>query len=426
LREHCAFEHPLQPFSPRAFGEAGDDSSNPRYFSYRGEWRIDAQDAAPTAPPPFVRAPLPERTDASGGMLGAMRDDMRDDVLEASPTRDALQAFFANPAKRWLKTRLGLRLPERDAALEEREPLGDDALQRHLMVRALLRDDGALAQDDDDAHARNELQRDLRARGVLAPGRDGERVLEDALPLTRALRRAVRETVAHANTGVDASAAMPIEFAFHDVWRDADGAFLRAQSEAGKLDGKRRLRAWLDHLLLASVHGTHARTVLIGEGEARSSSKRETNGDERPVDIVVFGGLNNDDACARLRRLLALQHEGMQTPLPFAPKAAWVYIEALRNRSDTRIAWREARDAFASEFGGEARDPYFALAFRPESLFDAYDSPRARRFREIASELFGDMPESNANGSRTPDAASGDAKAAKPARARKKPSEPAA
>jgi exodeoxyribonuclease V gamma subunit len=419
LREHCTLEHPLQPFSRRAFGDGGSETSSsgladePRRFSYRDEWRIDTQNGAPVASPPFLSDNLPPRNAANA------------DAPEDAPTRDALQAFFSNPARAWLSARLGLRLPRSETALEEREPLGDDALQRYRTIMALLRDDAARAQDNiDDPHARNELQRDLRARGILAPGRDGEHALEDALPLTQALVRATRELRVGANADEEISASTPVDFAFRDVWRDTDGACVRLQPEAGKLDGKRRLRAWLDHLLLASIHGANARTVLIGEGEAKASSKRETANAAPPVESVAFENVGVDDARARLRGVMALWREGQARPLPFAPKAAWAYVDTLRKKNgDARAAWREAGKVFDSDRGGDAHDPYFALAFRANGLFDAYDSPQARRFREIAVEIFGASPESKASNTKP---AAGIATPTTSTRKRRPPSEPAA
>jgi exodeoxyribonuclease V gamma subunit len=444
LREYVVLEHPLQPFSPRAFGCA-DGSDDPRAFSYREEWRMRASTAgALTPPPPFVREALPAHGD----------HDDADGALP--PTRDALKAFFANPAKAWLNARLGLRWPAQVATIDDREPLGGDGLQRHVAIDALLHsptiaqaseerhenridarsgtDAETMAYDNlDDASMRAELAQALRAAGALAPGRDGEVLLDDALPLARALRRRAAqerdEAASMALTRDSVSARAPVEFAFHDVLRDAAGGALRLVLEAGKLDGRRRLRAGLDHLLLATMHGASARTVLIGEGEkTRSASKKNTEEGEPSLAVVVFGDCDTDTAHTHLHRLLALREEGRHGPLPFAPKAAWAYVEALEKKpGDTSAAWNKASETFDSEFGGESGDPHLALAFRPDGLFDAFDSPRARRFRELAVAVFEALPmRSIAVPTAHTRAAATDRAAKATTRTRRKPAEPAA
>lgn len=452
LRDRIVLEHPLQPFSRRAFGTVADggesDAGDARYFSYRDEWRMDEAHAeALTLPQPFLRAPLP--------MSIAVANNAADDALP--PTRDALQAFFANPAKVWLKDRLGLRLAARENATDDREPLGADGLQRHetlaTLVRTLLpsREDpnSDKATDDDTPEGREDLAQHLRASAALPPGRDGDLLIDDALPLAHALRRAARtEAETALSTAREiVAASTPIEFAFHDVLRVAAGDVLRDDAghalrlviETGKLDGKRRLRAGIDHLLLASVCCADARTVLIGEGakakpSSNKSSKKTDADSEPPVDILIFGGIDADVANARLQTLLALWREGRDAPLPFAPKAAWTYVETLREKNDIRAAWLAAESTFApsfGDFGGESGDPHLALAFRPDGLFDAFDSPRAVRFRAIASAVFDALPQpivpaEERTVNMETDTKTGTQAAPTSPRSRRKPAEPAA
>jgi exodeoxyribonuclease V gamma subunit len=436
LAAHVRFEHPLQPFSPRAFGHH-DGAEDPRTFSYRSEWRMDLPPTASlAAPPPFVAGPLPKRDAAD---VIASNED------ENTPTRDSLQMFFANPAKAWLDTRLGLRFRRDDAGFDEREPMGENDLQQYQMIETLLAIEPASSPQLDGeetplhtAATQNELLQILRARAALAPGRDGERLLEDALPVSQALRRAAQDALSAAKMDRRESVAsqVPVAFAFDDVLRDAEGHPLRLIVEAGKLNGKRRLRAALDHLLLASQHGATARTVLIGQGKSKTSSKKAEG--EIPIDLLVYGALDTESANARIVRLLALWREGRDEPLPFMPKAAWTYVDTLaQKKGDTDAAWRAADKDYGSEFGGEASDAYVALAFRPNGLFDTFDSPRATRFRALALAIFDDIlpsPLLHSGGDRASTGASGNTKTSgsdtnaskterateKPARSRKK------
>ncbi len=375
VRERLCVQHPLQPFSPRAFGAGDDGGVEPRRFSYRKEWAMPAAAAVQANEQPFVSAPL------------AM-----DAVEFEPPDRNALQAFFANPAKAWLQDRLGLRLVTREETLDDREPQGRDALRRYDVIKALTAKDAQYSDDKKTGdQADDDLVRRMRARAELPPGRDGDALIDDTRPLARGLLAEARAVLTASTPREVAEATAPVAFRFDDMHRDADGHPLRLIVEAGKLNGKRRLRAGLDHLLLASVHGAAARTMLIGEGEAKGAKKKTD--DAPPIAIQTFAGIDQDTAHARLTVLLALWRRGQTEPLPFAPKAGWAYVEKLRAKQPPNhtAAWAAAHDAFAPDFGdygGESADAWLALAFRPQGLFDAVDSARARDFGAVARAIF--------------------------------------
>lgn len=374
VRDKLCVQHPLQPFSPRAFGAGDDGGVEPRRFSYRKEWAMPAASAVQVNEPPFVTAPLTTDTAAF-----------------EPPDRDALQAFFANPAKAWLKDRLGLRLTTREEALDDREPQGSDKLRRYAVIAALTADDPPPRTDENDG----DVIRRMRARAELPPGRDGEALIEDTRPLARGLLAEARAVLTASTPREVSEATVPVAFRFDDVHRDADGHPLRLILEAGKLNGKRRLRAGIDHLLLASVHGADARTVLVGEGEAKAGRKKagDATEDAPPIAIHTFAGIDRDAALARLNALLALWRRGQSEPLPFAPKAGWAYVEKFHAKqpADHAAAWAAAQQAFAptfGEYGGESADAWLAIAFRPQGLFDAVDSVRARDFGAVARAIF--------------------------------------
>lgn len=396
VRERLCVQHPLQPFSPRAFGAGDAGDVEPRRFSYRREWAMPLPAAVPRAETPFVGASL---------ALDA-------DTLSV-PDRDVLQRFFANPAKAWLQQRLSLSLKERKDTREDHEPQGQSALRRQRLLQMLATGDDIVDADDLNMGDESDstLARHLRARGELPPSRDGVQLIEDVRPLAEALRTYARQGVAATALSVPeivealgSDADVPVAFRFDDVQRDADGHPLRVVLEAGKLDGKRRLRAGLDHLLLASVHGAQARTLLLGEGEkSKGGKKGKTLSSEQiarieaGVDLLIYTGIDHGAARLRLQTLLSLWRDGQSEPLPFAPKASWAYVESLK--SDSAAAQHKAWDAAHKRFDprrfqpsnpvpGEADDPWFALAFRPDGLFDGVESLRARRFREIATLVF--------------------------------------
>jgi exodeoxyribonuclease V gamma subunit len=346
-RERLCIEHPLQPFSPRAFG-----ADDPRRFSYRGEWKLPTTATGLVAEPAFASTPLPRVDDAT-----------------ETPDRDALQAFFANPAKHWLRERLGLRLPADDAGDVDREPQGENGLLRYAAIAGLLDDD---APDEDDPQA---SVRHLRARGVLAPGRDGDvlaHAAHDAAQRLRSARAAVTGDRVPTIVADDGSDACGIAFRFDDV---RDGT--RVVLAASKPDGKRRLRARIDHLLLASVLGEAARTHLIGYDTKAGTVE------------IVYAGFDRDVARAALDTLLALWREGQAMPLPFAPKSAYAYAAAWHAKPDAAAAWKAAWAAYAPhQYDGEREDRWLRLAFRPHGLLGAFDDAIGRRFRTIATQVF--------------------------------------
>lgn len=352
VRDALCVEHPLQPFSPRAFGAGDEGGIEPRRFSYRREWRADALAARDLQPmPAFV--------------LGAMPADTDDDEV---PDRVALQRFFANPARAWLRDRLGLRLPDAGRAAPDREPLGHDSLLRYQVLEALLADEAAIDAGLDDAPRR------LRARGLLPTGRDGEQLAMDAVVDAQTLRAARAAIVGDAVPSVaQGDAGLGLDFRFDDV---CDGR--RVLASAGRLDGKRRLRAGIDHLLLASALGEAATTRLLA-----------IDGRKNAIIEAVWSGVTREQAQARLGVLLDLWREGRLSPLPFTPKAAYAYAEAFAAKGDVGAAWRKAHEAFAPhQFDGEREDPWLRLAFRPEGLLDAIDGRFGARFREIAVRVF--------------------------------------
>jgi exonuclease V gamma subunit len=94
-----------------------------------------------------------------------------------------------------------------------------------------------------------------------------------------------------------------------------------------------------------------------------------------------------------LDALLALWRRGQSEPLPFAPKAGWTYVEKFRAKQPPShtTAWAAAQDEFAPSYGdyrGKSADAWLALAFRPQGLFDAVDSARARDFGAVARAIF--------------------------------------
>ncbi|HHW4679494.1 MAG TPA: exodeoxyribonuclease V subunit gamma, partial [Xylella sp.] len=144
--------HPLQPFSPMAFGAAGD----PRQFSYHPLWHAAAASIGGS------RQPLEPW---SHRRLSALPDP------EPALSLDMLRCFFSAPAEQFLQQRLGLRLPEPLQMAEECEPLwlSSHGLERHRLDALIF----AYLLDGTESS----LYPRLRARALLPSGPLGERQL---------------------------------------------------------------------------------------------------------------------------------------------------------------------------------------------------------------------------------------------------------
>lgn len=346
-RERLVVTHPLQPFSPQAFG-LGDA----RRFSYRASWRQPSAHRALRPPAPFAASPLPPLPAAEGARVLSLQE---------------LQGFLRNPARAFLRGRLDLALPYRDDGRDaDREPQGEDKLQRYKLVSTLV------AEPLDDAA--------LRARGLLAPGHEGEAAAAAARQCAELLRADVAEWLDGAPAErIEQAVALPdaiLDLRLADVH---DGR--RAVALAGSLKGKHWLRALLEHLALAAMLGERGGTRLLWLETTREGELDPCHKD--------FPRLSRDEAVARLADLVALSAEGLRRPLPFAPDAAWAYHACMEEKGDAAAAWKAALDAFLDRNGhGDGHDPWFRLAFRPEGMLVRRDDALGREFAALARRVF--------------------------------------
>jgi exodeoxyribonuclease V gamma subunit len=349
-RARLVLAHPLQPFSPQAFGALAADETQSRRFSYRVQWRQPSRARAPQAAEPFVAAPL------------AWPAGDADDILSLS----ALQSFLRNPARGFLRGRLDLSLPWREDARDgDREPQGDNALLRHALVSRLVqgaRDDAA-----------------LRARGLLPPGHEGSSLAADARGRAALLRAAVDAWRGDAPaTRLERAISLPGLVLDARVGDVHDGR--RAIALAAGMKGKHRLRALLEHLALAAMLGEQAGTRMFWLGSARDGTLE--------LQCADLPRLPVDAATAWLADLAALRREGHARPLPFAPDAGFAYVEALAAK-DEDAAWKAAADVFDDRNGfGDGHDAWYRLAFRPQGMLAARDHAFARDFIALARRVF--------------------------------------
>lgn len=348
--KQLVLRHPLQPFSPAAFG----DDADARRFSYRGHWHPAAGRLAGArarqAPWMAAGAELP---------------------VAAPPDTDVplatLRRFLLDPAGQFLRQRLQLRLPERDDAGEDIEPLQAPArgLARSQLQRAVF--ERLLAGVDADA-----MYAPLRARGMLPSGPPGRRAL-DAI---------ITEVAPYADAfgdwgGGEAADSLPLEAVIDgvrvhgriaDVW--APGI---ARLRFGAPNGPSAIRNGLDWLL-ARAAGLELPFVEFHQiADAGIGPHRRE-------------AITRAAAVEALRGLLALRGDGLRRPLPFAPYSGWELFAAGDAASGiTRAAarWRGGGNGGWAEGDSEA----LVLAMRGRDPFD--DLASMREFARIAGQVFG-------------------------------------
>jgi exodeoxyribonuclease V gamma subunit len=249
-----------------------------------------------------------------------------------------LVEFFRNPSRFLLENRMSIDLPRPDDLLDDDEPLLPQYDQRSALAARLLPD--ALA-----GVSASELTALARA-GIEYPcGTLGERQLEAELALLQDYATRVRTDTADPVLP-PCRIEVPIEID-DAVWHvRADIADLRASGLVRhRYDDTRmsdRITGWLHHLLLCA-----------GAPEA---VERVTRWHSRDGSYKLGAVTDPGDALAALLRLYAL---GLQRPLHFFPRSAWIY--ATENDLD------KARDIWqVTSFRpyAEGADTAHALALR--------------------------------------------------------------
>jgi exodeoxyribonuclease V gamma subunit len=366
LREHLARaafadqDDPLRALAAR-IEQVAPGPDDPRHFgadarfvpSHAGDW---------LAPAPARAAPVP-----------------LDPALPA--TWRAFADLFTDPVRtqlRWRDVDLGVD----DPPVADREPFELDGLAawvvRDRALKALQRDPGA---------APGPLREQLQGAALLPAGRAGARAFA-------AVWDQARGTHAAWQGARDARTPAAVEFALQPVPDDPAALAVRIADaddrgvlrlSAGRLDGKRRIAAWLDLLALAQRRGSGVglSAVLVG------------------LDGTLCLHAPDDPGPA-LAELVAIWRQARSRPLPMYRRASATFAEARvagRDR-DTALAraaavWQggdefarqradaprpECRDPAAAElarcFGRWCDDPFEALALAVhEPVLRAAQSP---------------------------------------------------
>ncbi|GGK71647.1 exodeoxyribonuclease V subunit gamma [Ornithinimicrobium pekingense] len=336
--ERVLTRHPLQPFDRRNLGAplTDDDALLPGGMPFSFDPSAlagalaQARERAEPVPIAAHRLPAPAAEEL------ALEDLLR---------------FFDNPARAFLRSRLGMLLPEVPELRGEGIPIELDGLQKWDIGERMLQ--AVLAGQDPVQTVDAE-----RWRGSLPPDELGratmEQVTQDVQRLCEAVWRAVRTGTwgqGLPRDSVDVDIALPGgRHLVGTVPGLVDGHALTATYSTVR--AKQRLRAWVVSLVLAAAgHGGTSR--LVG----RYSWGK---GDKSPV-LVTSGPHDPARAVELLDALVRLRDRGVceVLPLPVATAATWAETFA-RTGKETLADNLAAKEWVTSDAGfvpGEQDDP---------------------------------------------------------------------
>jgi exodeoxyribonuclease V gamma subunit len=294
VRDHLVIHHPLQPFDARNFTAGALGTDGPFSFdrhSLRGAERaVSARD---------VRGPL---------LAGRLDPAPRGDVALSD-----LVYFFEQPAKAFLRQRLGVTVAYDEDALDDALHVEFSSLEQWSLGDRLLK--AQLRGMTVEACRQAEWR-----RGALPPRGLGQLQLDAILGNVAPLVAASAELRTTPGTTADVLVDLDGRRVSGTVGTIHGHVLLRV--EYSRLGAKHRLRAWVQLLALsATFPGTSWTAVTIGRGSR--GALRSTLG---PVDAA--------DARRHLADLVDLRDRGLRQPLPMAVKTSEAYADK-RNRGQS-------------------------------------------------------------------------------------------
>jgi len=334
IADHLLTRHRLQAFST-AYFQGG------KLFSYSWENFMASQVIAPERQPPgiFVPRPLPCPEPEWRRLSG-----------------QTLAGFFCNPAKFLAEKRLGLRLPDAAAAMDDREAFAIAGLDRYQLQQELLelKLGGLSLRNSGDL---------IRASGRLPAGIAGDvhfaQVRRDVEVFNKRLQPFKPDKFLSPS---------PFELAIGEFV--LSGNISHATPEGGlffyrlaSIKPKDILRAWVEHLLFNATQpgGEPKETIIVGTES-----------------ILKFAPVT--EPLPVLEKLLDGYWSGLTQPLNFFPESSYAFAEA-DYKKEIGTQGKSAKDPITvaenkwngNDFvgaPGESQDEYISLFFKNADALD--------------------------------------------------------
>ncbi|WP_122262977.1 exodeoxyribonuclease V subunit gamma [Ornithinimicrobium cerasi] len=335
--------HPLQPFDARNLGAATDDRApllpQDRPFSYDPAALAGGREAIDERETQSVLAS--QVLDPPGGP-GADVD------------LGELLRFFDNPARAYLRNRLGLLLPEVAEVRGEGIPIELDGLQTWAIGDRVL----AAVLSGRDPVGTFDAE---HWRGELPPGELGTRTLQQVATDVKALCEAAWSITGQGGLGTE----LPREVVDVDLvlpgGRRLTGTVAGVVGERAltltysSVKAKQRLRSWITSLALSATLGPQAASHVLG---------RYRWGRAPGYVHVTHGPHDPDRALELLDQLVDLRDRGLREPLPLPLQTSLRWAQSyLSGPADAPAATLDANrewqtsDTFEKAFPKEQDDP---------------------------------------------------------------------
>lgn len=363
VRRALVVRHPLQPFSPRNFGA----DPEPRLFGF-------SQPSAAAARRLQQRAAPPEP-------FFGPRELPAPDPLEVV-TLDHLVRVFRMPLEFLLRDRLGLRLVDERAQVQDREPIELSALELYQVASPLL---GRSLQGEALDHALASVQ----ALGVLPLGVPGRVSYEHVTTLVEPLSSKVRSLQADPLP----ACAVDLELGGQRLQGHVDGLNQRGRLLFGYARIKQRdlVAHWIRHLALNAA-GQPTTTRIVGRPS-------------RGGGVGIYRLLPVREPKALLADLMELAEAARRLPLLFFPDTSMVWKRKAGDRGSP--AQQDAADRSASVAWvkynplqgwrtGDGTNPYVIRVLgdlRPwdQGVRDRVPVPHGLDFRNLADRVAGPL-----------------------------------
>lgn len=380
-----AIEHPLQPFSARYFSK---EPGSLRSFDN------EAYQAA-------------RALSQSLQVVEAFFSEM-DEEASLAPTQDAvpieltlreLVSFWKAPSQAFLLAR-GVRIDDEVVQAQDREPVTPSALDNYFVGARLL------SQISSGRRVRDELE---LARGDLPIGQGGHELLgsikgkaeivwQSASPFAQGKQRMLtdlalsfsppKSTHSESRQGVTQEryqGAILLTGSLDNIYDDC-----RVEISYGKVNAKRMVALWVNHLAVCALGLDIQESVLVGRGSPQA---------EKEAEILRLSALSAEQSRRELEKLSRLAISGLRRPLRFFPDVSFAYFLAMEKASSTSAdlehisrALRKAREMFSSEAADlhvvelyRGRDPIFSsqVSGEEDSLLHA-----TANFRDLSDLIF--------------------------------------
>jgi exodeoxyribonuclease V gamma subunit len=297
-----------------------------------------------------------------------------------------LSRYLQHPVRWFLENRLGLFLQDRSHALQDREPIHLDGLEKYQLSRDLL------AMKGKGFFAPEILLARWRGEGRVPLGQGAQAVFAE---IKETIRPIVEQLLIY-ETGEELpplrrEIALSPEITLHG---ELAGRYLAGHIywTNSLLHGRILLPVWLEHLFLSAVAPDDQRceTTVIGRGREKGTAQ-----------VLRFSPV--PEAVSVLLDLARLFAKGFNVPLPFFPKSGLVFARAMQAGKATEEelwigAFAKAEEEYLGNdfMPGEGEDPYcrqlFADAIPVSPDYGLYNEGKSElAFAELATRIFTPM-----------------------------------